>query len=204
MCRKSLILSMLALGLLVGSAQAQLITGLAHRNTDTDAPETPLVGAAPLAEGSVTFLDRVHIYNHALGSSSYQKWDFKKNRFDSSEMDIPNDTQDILSAFYAVRNSELTVGKPVVINVVADGRFMRTEVKVHRKEMIKTIFGETECLVIEPRLKGEAVFKQSGRILIWLTNDAYKIPVRLESKITIGSFVAVLDNAWQVPYKVKS
>ncbi|NLH42522.1 MAG: hypothetical protein GX448_11845 [Planctomycetes bacterium] len=62
MCRKSLILSMLALGLLVGSAQAQLITGLAHRNTDTDAPETPLVGAAPLAEGSVTFLDRVHIY----------------------------------------------------------------------------------------------------------------------------------------------
>lgn len=147
---------------------------------------------------------RVHIYNHALGSSSYQKWDFKKNRFDSSDMDIPNDTQDILSAFYAVRNSELTVGKPVVLNVVADGRFMRTEVKVHRKEMIKTIFGETECLVIEPRLKGEAVFKQSGRILIWLTNDAYKIPVRLESKITIGSFVAVLDNAWQVPYKVKS
>jgi len=62
MCRKSFILSMLALGLLVGSAQAQLITGLAHRNTDTDAPETPLVGAAPLAEGSVTFLDRVHIY----------------------------------------------------------------------------------------------------------------------------------------------
>ncbi|HQO18189.1 MAG TPA: DUF3108 domain-containing protein, partial [Candidatus Cloacimonas sp.] len=60
-----------------------------------------------------------------------------------------------------------------------------------------------ECLVIEPKLKGEAIFKQSGRILIWVTNDEYKIPVRLESKITIGSFVAILKSAQQVPYKIQ-
>ena len=59
-------------------------------------------------------------------------------------------------------------------------------------------------MVIEPKLKGEAVFKQSGRILIWITNDEYKIPVRLESKITIGSFVAVLKSAQQVPLRVRS
>jgi len=62
MCRKSLILSMLALGVLAGSAQAQLITAVTHRNSDTDATEAPQIGAAPLAEGSVTFVDRVHIY----------------------------------------------------------------------------------------------------------------------------------------------
>jgi len=147
---------------------------------------------------------RVHVYDHARGSSSYQRWDFKKNVYDISEMDIPDNTQDILSAFYSVRNAQLSVGNPILVNIVADGRSMRTQIIVHRKEKLKTIFGEIECLVIEPKLKGEAVFKQSGRILIWLTNDEYKIPVRLESKITIGSFVATLQEAWQVPYKVKS
>jgi hypothetical protein len=74
---------------------------------------------------------------------------------------------------------------------------------VHRKEKVKSIFGEVECLVIEPKLKGEAVFKQTGDIFIWVTNDEYKIPVKLESKITFGSFSATLDSAQKVPLKLK-
>lgn len=147
---------------------------------------------------------RVHIYNHNNKSSIYQKWHFKDNYFENKEMVIPNNTQDILSAFYSVRGQEMEVGKPVYVHITADGRSMNTEVLVHRKEMRKTIFGDISCLVIEPKLKGEAVFKQSGRILIWLTDDQYKIPVRLESKITFGSFVAVLKSAKQVPYTIKS
>ena len=124
---------------------------------------------------------RVHIYNHQEKSSTYQKWSFKKSVFENTEMVIPEGTQDILSAFYLMRTKKLEVGKSVMVN----------------------IFGNVECLVIEPKLKGEAIFKQSGRILIWLTNDDYKIPVRLESKITIGSFVATLTSAQQVPFKIQ-
>ncbi len=146
---------------------------------------------------------RVHIYDHSAKNTTYQRWDFDKSRFDNSVMDIPGDTQDILSAFYAVRSMPLVVGKSVFLNITADGRMMRTEVVVHRREMQKTIFGKVDCLVIEPKLRGDAVFKQSGRILIWITDDDYKIPVRMESKITIGSFVATLRSASQVPLKVK-
>jgi len=146
---------------------------------------------------------RVHIYDHDAKSTTYQRWDFKKNRFDNTVMDIPGDTQDILSAFYAVREMQLVVGKSVYLNITADGRVMRTEVVVHRREKENTIFGKVDCLVIEPKLRGDAVFKQSGRILIWLTDDEYKIPVRMESKITIGSFVAILSSASQVPLKIK-
>jgi hypothetical protein len=146
---------------------------------------------------------RVHIYDHAAKSTTYQKWDYKKSSFENSVMDIPPDTQDILSAFYAVRFSNLMVGKSVFVNITADGRVMNTEIVVHRREKQKTIFGDVDCLVIEPKLRGDAVFKQSGRILIWLTDDEYKIPVRLESKITIGSFVCTLKSASQVPLKIK-
>ena len=146
---------------------------------------------------------RVHIYNHAKKTTTYQKWHFKQSNFENKEMEIPDNTQDILSAFYTVREQKLEVGKPVRVHITADGRCMNTEILVHRKEKRKTIFGEVECLVIEPKLKGEAVFKQSGRILIWLTNDQYKIPVRLESKITFGSFVATLKSTKQIPLSIK-
>lgn len=146
---------------------------------------------------------RVHIYNHAKRTTTYQKWHFKDNYFENVEMEIPDNTQDILSAFYAIRAQKLEVGKPVRVHITADGRSMNTEILVHRREKRKTIFGEVDCLVIEPKLKGEAVFKQSGRILIWLTDDQYKIPVRLESKITIGSFVATLKSAQQVPLSIQ-
>lgn len=146
---------------------------------------------------------RVHIYDHSSLSSTYKKWNFKNQVFENSEMEIPAGTQDILSAFYLARTKNLQVGKPIIVNITADGRNMPTEILVHRKEQQKTIFGNIECLVIEPKLKGEAIFKQSGRILIWVTNDEYKIPVRLESKITIGSFVATLKSAEQVPYKIQ-
>jgi hypothetical protein len=43
-------------------AQAQLITGVAHRNTDADAPEDPQIASVPLDEGAVVFVDRTHIY----------------------------------------------------------------------------------------------------------------------------------------------
>ncbi|HQB98614.1 MAG TPA: DUF3108 domain-containing protein, partial [Candidatus Cloacimonadota bacterium] len=131
---------------------------------------------------------RVHIYDHARRRTTYQRWSFRENRFENSEMDMPIDAQDILSAFYYVRSQPLQVGKSVMVNITADGRNMPTEVLVHRKEKVKSIFGEVECLVIEPKLKGEALFKQTGNILIWVTNDAFKIPVKLESKISFGAF----------------
>lgn len=146
---------------------------------------------------------RVHIYNHKAGTTTYQKWSYKERQFKNEEMKLPANSQDILSAFYHVRNQNLVVGRSVYVNITADGRHMATEVEIHRKEKIKSIFGEVECLVIEPKLAGEAVFKQTGRILIWITNDAYKIPVKLDSKVSFGSFTANLVSAKNVPLKLK-
>ena len=79
---------------------------------------------------------------------------------------------------------------------------MNTEIIVHRREKIKTIFGDINCLVIEPKLVSGAVFKQTGRITIWITDDEYKIPKDGEC-CELWFFVAELKQAYNVPYKVK-
>lgn len=145
---------------------------------------------------------RVHHYDHANNTSVYQRWNFKKGLFRTKTIPIPTNTQDILSAFYYTRQQELAPGKTVLIDVTTDGQSYKTAVVVHRRETIDSIFGKKSCLVIEPKLRGEAVFKQSGRILIWVTDDEYKIPLKMISEITFGHFTALLKAADKVPYRI--
>ncbi len=162
----------------------------------------PMKYSKNLSEGTYKQY-RIHTFNHAGRTTNYQKYSFKKGSFSSKDLPLPGNSQDILSSFYYVRTQSLYPGKVVNVNITSDGRSVDTRVIVHRKETINTIFGKKECLVIEPKLKQEGLFKQSGRILIWVTNDEYKIPVKLDSAITFGSFVATLTEAVNVPYKVK-
>jgi len=60
---KKLIYSILLIAVFAGSTHAQFISGVAHRNTDTDAPEPPEIAPNPLDEDELTFVDRTHQYN---------------------------------------------------------------------------------------------------------------------------------------------
>lgn len=146
---------------------------------------------------------RIHFYYPEQNMTIYTKFGRKTKNFKEKRIDIPDKTQDILSALYTLRLKELAVGDTHIIDVTADGRNYPARVLIHRIETIKTIFGKKKCFVAEPVLKGDAIFKQTGKILIWLTADEYKIPVRMSSKIIFGSFKAILKDAENVPYKKK-
>lgn len=141
-------------------------------------------------------------YYPDIDSLKYQSYSFKQKRYnDSIFMPIEKETQDILSAFYFTRLQDLSVGDELFINIAVDKKTYIAKVIVHKKEKKKTIFGKKECLVIEPILAGDAIFKQTGKIKIWVTNDEQKIPVLLKSKFIIGSFRAVLVRAENVEEK---
>jgi hypothetical protein len=145
---------------------------------------------------------RAHTNDQVNHVSIYQSYNFKKETFKTRKIDIPKDTQDILSAFYKVRQMDLYPGKNVVVEITTDGKSYTTQVVIHKRETIDSIFGKKQCLVIEPVLKSEAVFKQSGQILIWVTDDEYKIPLKLTSQIVFGHFTALLKDAENVPYPI--
>ena len=47
-------------------------------------------------------------------------------------------------------------------------------------------------IVVEPDLKDAGIFMQKGAVLIWLTDDKHHIPVKMKSKIAVGSITAKL------------
>lgn len=145
---------------------------------------------------------RIHLYYPEQGFTVYRRFNYRNETWGQKRMDLPGKTQDVLSAFYLARTKNLNPGQNIFINVTADGINYDAEVKVHPPEMVSTIWGNKECLILEPILQDEAIFKQTGTVLIWVTNDEYKVPVKLQSRVIIGSFYAILTSAKNVPYKL--
>jgi hypothetical protein len=104
----------------------------------------------------------------------------------------PPFTLDILASLYYTRTRKLEVGKSLFITNHDNKKIYELEVKVYQKETIETDAGKFECLLVEPVLKGEGLFKQKGKMQIWLTNDQYKIPVLMTTEIAVGHITTEL------------
>jgi hypothetical protein len=100
--------------------------------------------------------------------------------------------QDMLSAFYYARTQDLEVGKPLFIDNHTDRKNYPIEVKVHRRQRVKTRAGTFNCLLLEPVLRTAAIFENKGRLLVWVTDDRFKMPVMMKSKVIIGSITTEL------------
>ncbi len=150
-----------------------------------------------LKEGSYR-QKRVHYYFHNKLLSFYEKYDFEEGKYIKSVMKIPENTLDILSAFYLTRLKDLDEftkkKEPFYINVTADGDNYFAKVLFMGKEKVYSpLFDKKiECYKIRPILADNALFKNEGKIVIYLTADEEKIPILLESKFLFGKFKAVL------------
>lgn len=103
-------------------------------------------------------------------------------------------TQNILSAVYYLRAFKLEPGKTYSFRVADEGKNYVFAAHVLRREKLKTDIGEFNTLVIRPDYKIDGKFTPAGANTIWVTDDARKLPVRVEAKVKIGSFVAKLKS----------
>jgi len=67
-------------------------------------------------------------------------------------------------------------------------------VRVLGREKVDTPAGKFDCIAIEPMLKAGGIFKNKGRLVIWITDDDRRMPVLMRSKVSIGSISVVLQE----------
>lgn len=100
---------------------------------------------------------------------------------------------DILSALYYVRTHALEPGQDIVFDIINREEQYPLVVKVLGRETIKTAAGKFKCIVVEPQFRGEGIFVSKGKSLkVWLTDDEYKMPVKMKAEVFIGSVSAEL------------
>ena len=120
---------------------------------------------------------------------------FSSNNGEPETYPVPERVHDALSSLYYVRTlNQFIVGKPIIMDVHDGGKTWTVEVHVLGKERIKTPAGEFDAIKVKTYPKYEGVFMNKGEIFIWLSDDERKIPVLMQSTISIGSIVATLTK----------
>ena len=102
-----------------------------------------------------------------------------------SELPVPEGTQDELSIIYLIRTKKMEVGQRYEFPALIGTRALNASVAVLRVEELKTVLGTLKTIVVRaiPR-----------DITMWLTNDAARIPVRIEARTKIGKLVFSLKS----------
>jgi hypothetical protein len=126
-----------------------------------------------------------------------QKWTvryMKNNKLDGL-FQLDGQTNNEFSAFFNSRLMDFQIDQPFVVPTFADNR--RALVAVHpiRKELLEdTIVGDVSTMAIMPIMKFEGLYEKKGDTVIWYTDDECRVPVKITSKISIGSLTAVLTG----------
>ncbi len=104
---------------------------------------------------------------------------------------------DIVSAFFYIRTQNLhqyTNNSIIPLRNFFNKDCHDLGVKILGKQTIDVAAGTFRCIVVEPLIQEGGLFKSDGRILIWLSDDERKVPVRVSSKIPIGTIDAELTG----------
>ena len=106
------------------------------------------------------------------------------------EYPIPPFVHDIMSGFYYARTLNYSQSKPgdiySLFNFYRDTTH-ELGVKFLGRQELEVEAGTFNTIVVEPLVKEGGLFKSEGRIVIWLTDDDLKIPIRVNTKVVVGS-----------------
>lgn len=112
----------------------------------------------------------------------------------ASELD--GATHDLISGLYSLRLLPLAVGKTFNISVSDSGLVYDIPVKVTARERQKSIFGNVWCFRVEPEIFGpNRLIEREGSMIIWMTADHRRIPVRSQVNSPIGRVEIKLKTA---------
>lgn len=104
---------------------------------------------------------------------------------------LPQCFQDVISTLYYARNIDFAryaPGTRVPIKMFLEDKIYDFYVKYLGKERIKTRYGTFNALKLAPLLIEGNVFKEGGeKMTLWISDDANRLPLRINSPVVIGS-----------------
>jgi hypothetical protein len=130
-----------------------------------------------------------------------------KAKTTEGEYKIPKYVNDIMSAFYYARTldySDMKINDKIHLQNFYKDKVYDLDVRYLGKEKIEVPAGTFNCIVVEPLVQEGGLFKSEGSILIWLTDDNLKIPVKVTTKVVIGSIDAELTSFQGLAGKIVS
>jgi hypothetical protein len=107
------------------------------------------------------------------------------------------DVQDMVSAFYYLRNNyntdSIKEGDVVSLNMFFDEENFKFRLKFLGRETINTNFGKVKALIFRPYVMAGRVFKEQESLTLWVSADENKIPLKIKADLAVGSLRTDLE-----------
>lgn len=119
----------------------------------------------------------------------YYEHDLVKNQEVRKELDTPPCTFEITGALHALRAMDLEPGKTITVPLTDGKKFANARIDAQAKENI-TAAGKTYTTIrYEAFVFDNVIYKRKGRMQVWITDDADRIPVmfRLQMGFPVGT-----------------
>lgn len=121
-----------------------------------------------------------------------------KKHNETGEFSFPKETQDMISAFYYLRNKldteDIKEGDMLEMNMFFDKENYKFRLKFLGKEVLDTNFGRVSTLVFRPYVQSGRVFKEKESLTVWISDDKNKIPLLIKANLAVGSLKATLTE----------
>jgi hypothetical protein len=107
---------------------------------------------------------------------------------------LPERVQDIISSFYFLRAQPLAVGEDVRVDMFSRGKIYKLKASILDRERVETEAGTFEAFKVQPQLRENetAEDRNRGRLFLWFSDDARRLPVMAKTVMPIGSVTARL------------
>lgn len=100
---------------------------------------------------------------------------------------ITDQTYDLISGVYILRSLPLAMNRTFNLKISDSGLVYEVPVRVTKREIQKTALGKVMCFKLEPQVFGPGrMIEQKGSMIIWITDDNRRIPVRATLNTSYG------------------
>lgn len=126
----------------------------------------------------------------------YDARDLLNNSNVKKELDIAPCTYEIVGALETLRDMNLQPGKWATLPVTDGKKMAYAKIEAQAKENVSIESKKYQTIRYEAFLFDNVLYRRKGRLLIWITDDADRIPVqlRLQMGFPIGSVTVQLEK----------
>lgn len=157
----------------------------------------PVISIRDIQEGKYTLYDKITFdQKHNVATSMRGK---TREKAEKTVYDIDACMHDLISIIYYSRNlnfEQMDEGDQIPIKIFIDKETWPLKVQYKGKEANKKIrgLGRFNTIKFTPQVIKGYIFTEDSKMMVWASDDGNKIPLMIESPISVGSIKAVLKS----------
>lgn len=122
-----------------------------------------------------------------------------------SEHMVENCVHDVLSSLYNLRNYDFSnqqIGYSVPFRIFMDKEEFPLKMKYMGKDAKKKVYGmgKYATMKFQPDVIAGEVFNADAQMTVWVSDDQNRIPLLIESPVSVGSVKMVIKEYWGLKY----